>query len=102
MKTQTILDEFGEKFVSYVEDKHTPDVKVGVVHEHASVMCSWLKEKLEQAEQDTVGKLRQEFPIWKMNNPLGLTDKDHGWNMAVDYANAKVVHIINSLKEEKV
>jgi len=56
----------------------------------------WLETLLKESEKEILNKIEKEFPIWKMTNPKGLTEKEKGWNDAVDYANAKIEHIFSN------
>ena len=105
MKTQTILDEFREKFdktTSFggfeVEYAGCEDPCCGGCTEKLDedLMIAFLKEKLEQVERDMIEKIKG------IGLRLALTDDDVVSDAHITGQEEMKNRIINSLKEEKV
>ena len=100
MKTQTILDEYREKFTTSEKALGWTEIKFKNLLE----LESWLKEKLEQVERDTVEavlKKTSHKPYCSEKDPCGC---HFGETLHVDgkcFCD-EVQKIVNSLQEEKV
>jgi len=91
MKTQTILDEYREKFTTSEKALGWTEIKFKNLLE----LESWLKEKLEQVERDMIEKIKG------IGLRLALTDDDVVSDAHITGQEEMKNRIINSLKEEK-